>query len=45
MPFNTAIIRGGQPTHSTEPGAHPLIPEDVRKEVIKAPVKKGSKRK
>lgn len=40
MPFDSYISRGDPPTHSTEPGAHPLITEDAQKKIIKGVIKK-----
>ena len=35
MPYDSVIARGSGPTYSATPGAHPLIPEDVQREIIK----------
>jgi HK97 family phage major capsid protein len=35
MAYNDYIQRGSGPTYSATPGTHPLIPEDVQKEIVK----------
>jgi HK97 family phage major capsid protein len=36
MAYSNALTRGSGPTYSPTPGTHPLIPEDVSSEIIKA---------
>ena len=36
MAYANALTRGSGPTYSSTPGTHPLIPEDVSREIIKA---------
>lgn len=36
MSYGAAVTRGAGPTYSTTPGTHPLIPEDVSRDIIKA---------
>jgi HK97 family phage major capsid protein len=36
MSFSNVLTRGQGPTYSSTPGTHPLIPEDVSREIIKA---------
>lgn len=36
MSYNNMIVRGSGPTYSSTPGTHPLIPEDVSREIIKS---------
>jgi HK97 family phage major capsid protein len=42
MPYNSVLARGSGPTYSTTPGAHPLIPEDVQKAIIKGATNKSA---
>lgn len=42
MAFNDVIVRGASPTYSDTPGAHPLIPEDVQREIIKGATEKSA---
>jgi HK97 family phage major capsid protein len=36
MAYGAALTRGSGPTYSSTPGTHPLIPEDVSRDIIKA---------
>lgn len=36
MSYGAALTRGSGPTYSSTPGTHPLIPEDVSREIIKS---------
>lgn len=36
MSYGNVITRGSGPTYSATPGTHPLIPEDVSREIIKS---------
>lgn len=36
MAYGSALTRGSGPTYSATPGTHPLIPEDVSRDIIKA---------
>jgi HK97 family phage major capsid protein len=36
MAYGAALTRGSGPTYSATPGTHPLIPEDVSRDIIKA---------
>src|SRR5688500_16668934 len=36
MPYNSSLVRGSAPTYSSTAGTHPLIPEDVQREIVKA---------
>jgi HK97 family phage major capsid protein len=36
MSYGAALTRGAGPTYSSTPGTHPLIPEDVSREIIKS---------
>ena len=36
MSYNAVMTRGAGPTYSGTPGTHPLIPEDVSREIIKS---------
>jgi HK97 family phage major capsid protein len=36
MSYGAALTRGAGPTYSSTPGTHPLIPEDVSRDIIKA---------
>lgn len=36
MSYGAAVTRGAGPTYSGTPGTHPLIPEDVSREIIKS---------
>lgn len=42
MPYNSVLTRGSGPTYSATPGVHPLIPEDVQKEIIKGATNKSA---
>jgi HK97 family phage major capsid protein len=42
MSYGAAVTRGAGPTYSTTPGTHPLIPEDVSREIIKATTQKSA---
>lgn len=42
MAYNDMLTRGSGPTYSSTPGVHPLIPEDVSKEIIKAVTHKSA---
>lgn len=42
MSYTSAITRGSGPTYSSTPGAHPLIPEDVSREILKAATVKSA---
>jgi HK97 family phage major capsid protein len=36
MAYGSVLTRGSGPTYSSTPGTHPLIPEDVSRDIIKA---------
>ena len=36
MSYGAAMTRGSGPTYSATPGTHPLIPEDVSRDIVKA---------
>jgi len=36
MVYNSVLVRGAGPTYSATPGTHPLIPEDVSREIVKS---------
>ena len=42
MVYNTTLPRGSMPTYSSTPGAHPLIPEQAQREIIKAATEKSA---
>ena len=42
MSYNGVLTRGTGPTYSSTPGTHPLIPEDVSREIIKAATQKSA---
>src|SRR5688572_2814373 len=42
MPYSSVIARGSGPTYSSTPGTHPLIPEDVQREIIKGATNKSA---
>lgn len=42
MPYDSVIARGSGPTYSSTPGTHPLIPEDVQREIIKGATNKSA---
>ena len=42
MPYNSVVARGSGPTYSSTPGTHPLIPEDVQREIIKGATNKSA---
>ena len=42
MPYNSVVARGSGPTYSATPGTHPLIPEDVQREIIKGATNKSA---
>jgi HK97 family phage major capsid protein len=42
MSFGAVVTRGAGPTYSTTPGTHPLIPEDVSRQIIKATTEKSA---
>src|SRR3982750_4378171 len=42
MSFGAVVTRGAGPTYSTPPGTHPLIPEDVSRQIIKATTEKSA---
>lgn len=42
MPYNSVLTRGSGPSYSATPGVHPLIPEDVQKEIIKGATNKSA---
>ena len=42
MSYSGVMTRGTGPTYSSTPGTHPLIPEDVSREIIKAATQKSA---
>lgn len=42
MPYDSVVTRGSGPTYSSTPGTHPLIPEDVQREIIKGATNKSA---
>lgn len=42
MSYSNALTRGAGPTYSATPGTHPLIPEDVSRQIIKATTQKSA---
>jgi HK97 family phage major capsid protein len=42
MVYNAVLTRGAGPTYSPTPGTHPLIPEDVSREIIKSTTNKSA---
>ena len=40
MPYDSYISRGMLPAYIVTPGAHPLIPEDVQRDLMAKAVKK-----
>lgn len=42
MSYSNSFVRGSAPTYSSTPGVHPLIPEDVSREIIKGVTQKSA---
>ena len=42
MAYNDYLQRGSAPTYSETSGTHPLIPEDVQKEIVQGVVEKSA---
>jgi HK97 family phage major capsid protein len=42
MSYNSVLTRGTGPSYSSTPGTHPLIPEDVSREILKAVPEKSA---
>ncbi len=42
MAYANVLTRGAAPTYSATPGTHPLIPEDVSRQIIKATTQKSA---
>lgn len=42
MAYNDVIVRGTSPVYSSTAGAHPLIPEEVQREIIKGATEKSA---
>src|SRR6266496_314951 len=42
MSYGAVLTRGAGPTYSATPGTHPLIPEDVSRQIIKATTQKSA---
>jgi len=42
MPYNSSLLRGDSPTYSSTAGTHPLIPEDVQKDIVKGTIQKSA---